>query len=83
MVQGLLLLRDYYKAEYKKALQDKVNHQRKDLQQRERKLEQETRVLAQHHVCSCMLVTCIYSLRTNSLIDSVMAQIFTKPDPQT
>lgn len=49
LVQGLLLLRDYYKAEYKKALQDKVNHQRKDLQQRERKLEQETRVLAQHH----------------------------------
>lgn len=48
LVQGLLLLRDYYKAEYKKALQDKVNHQRKDLQQRERKLEQETRVLAHH-----------------------------------
>lgn len=48
LVQGLLLLRDYYKAEYKKALQDKVNHQRRNLQQRQTKLEEETRVLALH-----------------------------------
>ena len=52
LVQGLMLLRDYYKAEYKKALQDKVDHQRKTLQQRQRKLEEETRMSEQHQVCS-------------------------------
>ncbi|KAL9969156.1 hypothetical protein ACROYT_G021333 [Oculina patagonica] len=48
MVQGLLLLRDYIKAEYKKALQDKVDHQRRNLQQRQSKIDEETRLSEQH-----------------------------------
>ncbi|KAJ7388443.1 hypothetical protein OS493_037605 [Desmophyllum pertusum] len=57
LVQGLLLLRDYYKAEYKKALQDKVDHQRRNLQQRQSKLEEETKMSEQdqqemeHKIC--------------------------------
>lgn len=47
LVQGLLLLRDYYKAEYKKALQDKVDQQRKSQQQRKLKHDEEIKA-AEH-----------------------------------
>lgn len=48
LVQGLLLLRDYYKAEYKKALQDKVVQQRRSQQQRQVKHEEETKASEEH-----------------------------------
>lgn len=41
LIKSLLLLRDYYKAEYKKALQDKIEHQKKTFQQRQVKMEEE------------------------------------------
>lgn len=47
LVQGLLLLRDYYKAEYKKALQDKVDQQRRSQQLRKLKCEEEMKA-AEH-----------------------------------
>ena len=46
------MLRDYYKAEYKKALQEKVEHQRKNIQERQNKLEEQAKISQEHEVCS-------------------------------
>lgn len=45
------MLRDYYKAEYKKALQEKVEHQRKIIQERQNKLEEQAKISQEHEVC--------------------------------
>lgn len=63
MVQGLLLLRDYYKAEYKKALQDKVVQQRRSQQQRQVKHEEETKASEEHQVCKIHVHPCTANLR--------------------
>lgn len=54
LVQGLLMLRDYYKAEYKKALHEKVEHQRRTIQQRQSKLEEQVKTSQEHEVCSSL-----------------------------
>lgn len=56
LVQGLLLLRDYYKAEYKKALQDKVDQQRKSQQQRKLKHDEEIKAAEHQQVQLYMYV---------------------------
>ena len=43
MIKGLLLLREYYKTEYKKALQDKIEKQKKTFQQRQAYLDKEAK----------------------------------------
>ncbi|CAH3032775.1 unnamed protein product [Porites lobata] len=44
LIKGLLLLREYYKTEYKKALQDKIEKQKKTFQQRQAYLEEEAKL---------------------------------------
>ena len=46
------MLRDYYKAEYKKALHEKVEHQRRTIQQRQSKLDEQVKTSQEHEVCS-------------------------------
>lgn len=58
LVQGLLMLRDYYKAEYKKALQEKVEHQRKIIQERQNKLEEQAKISQEHEEKMRHKVTC-------------------------
>lgn len=47
LIKGLIMLRDYYKAEYKRALQDKVERQRKIMQQQQHKLEEQMKLSQQ------------------------------------
>ena len=54
LIKGLLLLREYYKTEYKKALQDKIEKQKKTFQQRQAYLEEEAK-LSQELEVMCRL----------------------------
>lgn len=50
------MLRDYYKAEYKKALQDKVERQRKTMQQQQQKLEEQLKLSWQLEVIKSLKI---------------------------
>ena len=74
MVKGLLLLREYYKNEYKKALQDKIEKQKKTFQQRQAYLEEEAKLSQELEVIKCNVqviskrlppVLCIFPLEIN------------------
>ena len=66
LVQGLLLLRDYYKAEYKKALQDKVDQQRKSQQQRKLKHDEEIKA-AEHQQVQLYMYIRLSTCGSNSI----------------
>ncbi|XP_068698961.1 DNA ligase 1-like [Montipora capricornis] len=53
LIQGLLMLRDYYKAEYKKALKDKVEQQRKAMQKQQQKLKEQAKISEQNEKEKC------------------------------
>ena len=74
MIKGLLLLREYYKTEYKKALQDKIEKQKKTFQQRQAYLEEEAKLSQELEVIKCNVqviskrlppVLCIFPLEIN------------------
>jgi len=56
LIKGLIMLRDYYKAEYKKALQDKVERQRKTMQQQQQKLEEQMKLSQQLEVMKSLKI---------------------------
>ena len=58
-MDDLKLLRDHYKREYKKALTEKVNKQRKELKEREaqKELRQKLKLEEVHHG-RCLMYTC-------------------------
>ena len=64
------MLREYYKAEYKKALQEKVEHQRKTIQQRQSKLEEQVKMSQEHEVCTYNIVHLIEDSKLVTYCDS-------------
>ena len=61
------MLRDYYKAEYKKALKDKVEQQRKAMQKQQQKLKEQAKISQQNEVMS-LIIPSIHQLSLDLVI---------------